>query len=373
MSTPKISTPPAAAKAATRLPGLDLLRLGAALLVVIYHYAFRGGLNDEFLSFSLIQPGSWVQYFYFGVQLFFIISGFVILWSAENKQWLEFGIARFIRLWPAYFICVTLTALTIAFSGNSLFQTSVFHWLTNLTFFAPAFGQSLMDGVYWTIVLELIFYFWVVVALWTKVLPRFVNEFCLGWMLIIVANEFWLQSGILEKALITRFGAWFIIGILMYSLWSRGRSLTSSILLVTAIAMSMNMAVLEHFEAAAGFNYAVEISRPIIANIFVISLAAVTISLGNRIPGGKLAYILGGLTYPLYLVHQNAGYLIIENLRPHIGNLGAVLATAGGMLVLSALIFWGWERPIGRILKRGGERLQLAVSELKWLKQRKTA
>ncbi len=356
----------AQSKPAPRLPGLDILRLGAALLVVVYHYAFRGGLNGEFLSFSLVQPGSWIQYFYFGVQLFFIISGFVILWSAENKNWLDFGIARILRLWPAYVICVSISAAVFVWAGNPLFETSIWHWLTNLTFFAPAFGQTFMDGVYWTIVLELIFYFWVMVALWTKLLPRFTHELCLGWMFIIAANEFWLQSGVLEKLLITRYGVWFIIGILMYSLWSRGKSATTGLLLTTAIAMSMIMAVVEHMGTAADYGYAVEFLRPIIANCVVIGLAAVTIALGNRIPGGKLAYVFGGLTYPLYLIHQNAGYIMINELKQSMGDMQSVIVTIAAMLFVSALIFLLWERPIGRALKGIVGNVRSWISNIQW-------
>lgn len=363
----------AALKPAPRLPGLDILRLGAALLVVVYHYTFRGGLNGEFLSFSLVQPGSWVQYFYFGVQLFFIISGFVILWSAENKNWLDFGIARVLRLWPAYLICVSITAAVFAWAGNPLFETSVWHWVTNLTFFAPAFGQTFMDGVYWTIVLELIFYFWIMAALWTKLLPRFTHELCLGWMFVIAANEFWLQSGVLEKLLITRYGVWFIIGILMYSLWSRGRSTTTGLLLTTAIAMSMIMAVVEHVGAAADYGYAVEYLRPVIANCVVVVLAGVTIALGNRLPGGKLAYVLGGLTYPLYLIHQNVGYIMINELRDNMGNVQAVAVTVICMLAISALIFLVWERPVGRLLKRVVTNVRTQMGNIQFFSIRKTA
>ncbi len=360
-------------KPAPRLPGLDILRLGAALLVVVYHYAFRGGLNGEFLNFSLVQPGSWVQYFYFGVQLFFIISGFVILWSAENKNWLDFGIARVLRLWPAYLICVSITAAVFAWAGNPLFETSIWHWLANLTFFAPAFGQSFMDGVYWTIVLELIFYFWIMAALWTKLLPRFTHELCLGWMILIAANEFWLQSGIFEKLLITRYGIWFIIGILMYSMWSRGKSATTGLLLTTAIAMSMIMAVVEHIGAAADYGYAVEYLRPLIANCVVIGLAGAAIALGKRLPGGKLAYVLGGLTYPLYLIHQNVGYIMIKELRQSIGDVPAVVATVAVMLIVSSLIFLFWERPLGRLLKRLVTNVRIYSGNIQLLGIRKPA
>ena len=365
---PEIPTKPV-----PRLPGLDVLRLGAALLVVVYHFGFRGGLNGEFLNFSLFQVGSWVQYFYFGVQLFFIISGFVILWSAESKNWFDFGIARFLRLWPAYMICVSITAIVFVWADNPLFETSISHWLANLTFFAPAFGQGFMDGVYWTIVLELIFYFWVMAALWAKLLPRFIHEFCLSWMLIIVINEFWVQSDILEKVLITKHGVWFIIGILMYSLWSRGKSAMTGLLLATAVAMSTVMAVIEHMEIATQYGYSVEFLRPVIANCTVVGLTTVAIALDNRLPGGRLVFVLGGLTYPLYLIHQNVGYIVITELKHDFGDLQAVAFTTIAMLIVSALIFWFWERPMGQVLKKLVMKTGTSTGKYWWGATRRTA
>lgn len=57
---------------------LDILRICAALSVVFYHYYFRGWQDDEFVSTSFRDIGPYFRYGYFGVELFFIISGFVI-------------------------------------------------------------------------------------------------------------------------------------------------------------------------------------------------------------------------------------------------------------------------------------------------------
>ena len=61
-----------------RVPALDLLRLFAALAVVVFHYAYRGAAADGFTKVSLPALEPIAKYGWFGVELFFVISGFVI-------------------------------------------------------------------------------------------------------------------------------------------------------------------------------------------------------------------------------------------------------------------------------------------------------
>ena len=64
-----------------RVNEIDLLRFIAALAVVFFHYAFRGYAADDLsiLPYPLLAPLA--KYGYLGVELFFMISGFVILTS----------------------------------------------------------------------------------------------------------------------------------------------------------------------------------------------------------------------------------------------------------------------------------------------------
>jgi peptidoglycan/LPS O-acetylase OafA/YrhL len=51
------------------------------------------------------------------VPAFFVISGFVIAYSAEGRTATGFAIARFSRIYPTFVFCMTLTCLAIAFLG----------------------------------------------------------------------------------------------------------------------------------------------------------------------------------------------------------------------------------------------------------------
>jgi peptidoglycan/LPS O-acetylase OafA/YrhL len=83
-----------------RLQGLDALRGIAAIAVVLTHYTFGFSIfiqaHRPGLLFNVING-------HFGVNLFFIISGFVIFMTLERSANLsDFSISRFARLWPAY-------------------------------------------------------------------------------------------------------------------------------------------------------------------------------------------------------------------------------------------------------------------------------
>src|SRR5438445_3272534 len=95
-----------------RYPELDLLRFLAAFWVMLFHYTFRGP-RDAGLPASFPFLDHFTRYGYLGVHVFFILSGFVILLTAYEKNALGFALARFIRLYPAYWICVTLTAFAL--------------------------------------------------------------------------------------------------------------------------------------------------------------------------------------------------------------------------------------------------------------------
>jgi peptidoglycan/LPS O-acetylase OafA/YrhL len=91
-----------------RLEALDLLRGIAILAMLIFHYSFRIAMTDgdvNEVTFAALVP--YFKYGFLGVQLFFVISGFVIACSAENRTALEFGIARIARIYPGFLVCMT--------------------------------------------------------------------------------------------------------------------------------------------------------------------------------------------------------------------------------------------------------------------------
>lgn len=96
-----------------RVNEIDLLRFLAALAVVFFHYSFRGYAADGLSVMSYPLLASVSKYGYLGVELFFMISGFVILMTAAHAGLRDFVISRVVRLYPAFWACCTVTFLVI--------------------------------------------------------------------------------------------------------------------------------------------------------------------------------------------------------------------------------------------------------------------
>src|SRR3970040_1048153 len=111
--------------ASNRVNEIDLLRFLAAFCVVVFHYAFRGYAADgrSDLPYPLLAPIA--KYGYLGVKLFFLISVFVILMTAARGDLRSFAVSRFVRLYPAFWACCTITFIAIVLVGGGGYSASL--------------------------------------------------------------------------------------------------------------------------------------------------------------------------------------------------------------------------------------------------------
>jgi peptidoglycan/LPS O-acetylase OafA/YrhL len=151
----------------TRENNFDLLRLFAALQVFIIHMA--GHLKVDLGIFGVV-----LRYFP-GVPIFFTISGFLITMSyCKSKSIKQFFYNRFLRIFPALWMCIFLTVISIlCFRGitfHALFSKDVmFYILGNLTILQAAhipdaiksWGIGSLNGSLWTIPIEIQFYIFI--------------------------------------------------------------------------------------------------------------------------------------------------------------------------------------------------------------------
>ena len=133
-----------------RVEELDVLRGLAALSVVVFHYVGHCAryFNDFNFDFT---------YGKYGVQLFFVISGFVIYFTLEKcRDWRDFAFSRFSRLFPSYW-----TVLMLLISANLfLLKKKVYlaAYAINMTMLQKFIGFPDLDIVYWSLAVELAFY-----------------------------------------------------------------------------------------------------------------------------------------------------------------------------------------------------------------------
>jgi peptidoglycan/LPS O-acetylase OafA/YrhL len=141
-----------------RLSELDGLRGLAALSVVFFHYFYKYG---QIYSHSFEVP----EVFKFGshgLRLFFMMSGFAIYWTiSRTEKPLDFIWSRITRLYPVFWCAVLLTFAVVAMFGLQGREHGLSTLIANLTMMHEYLGYSHIDGAYWTLSLELAFYFWI--------------------------------------------------------------------------------------------------------------------------------------------------------------------------------------------------------------------
>jgi len=153
-----------------RYQNIELLRFIAALAVVYFHAV--GTLRA--VAFPEIGPNPLTELGAAGVDVFFVISGFVIFLSLtrKNRTPIEFARDRLIRLVPAYWI-LTVIHLVILASVAILRGTEVpfdFSWtIQSLFFVSQPLGNNLpLISQGWSLEIEMLFYLLVAVGLIIK-------------------------------------------------------------------------------------------------------------------------------------------------------------------------------------------------------------
>lgn len=330
---------------------LDLLRFAAALMVAVYHFIYRGAQEGGYLEFAFGTAGASVSLGYLGVNLFFMISGFVIIWSASGRDWYAFSVSRLARIYPAHLVAMTLTFLVMAWWAQPPFTTDLLQWLANLTMIAPLVGASFMDGAYWSIVIEIIFYGWVVIGLFSRILPRHTDTAIAVWMMLVMVNNTVLGSRPVELLFLTEYGSYFALGVMVWRISSLGGTALRLVIAGLALVMTFHAAEIQRLDVIARLGEAS--SAPIVAlangGIVVVFLLAAV--LGRQFRAGPWILALGGISYPFYLIHQNAGYILMNATAPAIGKWSAF---ALALALTLAVSWWIYARvePVGRAIIR---------------------
>jgi|GEM_PF-388686 len=144
-----------------RIALLDYGRFFAASIVILFHYFYNGIINGKITSITLIHPiATLAKYGHIGVLFFFMISGYVIFYSAKDKKASAFFYSRVKRLYPSYWFGLLFTSFFIILWGaGTKMQFSAFEFFVNISMLQDLVGVKSIDGVYWTLIYELKFYF----------------------------------------------------------------------------------------------------------------------------------------------------------------------------------------------------------------------
>ncbi|WP_424212149.1 acyltransferase family protein [Streptomyces sp. BI20] len=359
-----------ARRAHGRLRALDGLRLLAALLVACYHLGGRDGEVARAWGASprdlFPTASTWFAYGPLGVQLFFLISGFVICLSAWGRTPRAFLASRAARLYPAYWAALALvTAAVLLAPGPGQRPASPSDLLLNLTMLQQPLGAERILGVCWTLWVELRFY--VLFAL-CVLLPgggrRRTLAFCGLWTFAAVLADP-ADNAFLDQLLMPQYAPFFVGGIGLYLVHrDRGDRLAWGV-----VAMSW---LLGQHHAVAGLWHAPNpkffSDRDSVVIIAIVTLsfaavAAVALRRPRTAPGpetpararvGRALTVAGALTYPFYLIHEHLGWPLIRALHrdAHLPAPAVFALTLTITLALAWAVHHWVERPLTPHLRR---------------------
>lgn len=334
--------------ASERLAPLDALRGIAAISVLLFHYTS----NFDWEYGHPVPPPFNFGLGHYGVELFFMISGFVILMTLSRKASVaQFAYARFSRLFPVYWASVLTTFTVIKTFGLRGHEISVTDLLANLTMIQPMLGVPHVDYVYWTLWVELRFYLLMGLIFWLR-MRRALIPILVGFVFL---NAVDLTFNFTEKIpgwwrvvayTPMRELCYFLVGIVLYEARRDGVQFRTILLLTFCYA-----------SAAASYELGPETRGSLLQHAIVIAafvLAMYVASFKNpKILQSKILVFLGTISYATYLIHHNVGSVVLLEAYHH--GLSPSAAIACAMVValgLATMLTFLVERPAARVLRK---------------------
>ncbi len=338
----------------SRLRGLDGLRFLAAAMVVGYHYTavqipFWGAKPSHvFPALSSVT-----RYGYLGVEFFFIISGFVILMTAYGRKVTDFAASRVSRLFPAYWVAVAATLLLQAMWDSGR-QLTFPEGLLNFTMLEEAFGAPLAQGAFWTLWPELRFYLLMGVLIVIGMTRTRVIAFAMFWPLLARLADSTGQ-GLLKVLLISDYAPYFALGMMLFLLFRDGTDL------VVWMGIGLNLILTINHSMGYATRATELVGQPVVPEVtaLIITVMVVAIWLVSAGPLGRIDWRwltpLGALTYPLYLVHGQFGFFIIDKvydtLPAYVVLALAIVCSLAIAAAIHYLVERRWTDPVRRAVR----------------------
>lgn len=324
--------------------GLDLIRFLAAIAVLGWHVTYRffdanAGHIRRFVAGVPVGQGplhAFSQWGWIGVQVFFVISGLVISYSAEGASSRRFLLGRFGRLFPGVLVCAALIASIDLLFWHEPIATLI-RELGKTLLFWPLGGWLVPQ--FWTLPVEIVFYAIVWVFIAARANDR-LDELALALVGISALHLALVELGItaihgqLANMLLLKHGIYFAMGICLCSIDRKGWSLTRLFVLAAVIALapieiSLSMHSYGVYSAAAPGRWIWPYA------IWLMAVGLITLSLRWKreiarvvwaVRVGGLLRTIGLATYPLYLIHI------------HVAGLAITLGLAAGLALMPALV-----------------------------------
>ncbi len=330
-----------------RVKELDALRGIAALMVVFYHYTVDKPQAD--LGFFLGTTG---------VELFFMISGFVILMSLNSvKNSFQFIVNRVSRLYPTYWACVTFTFIALSIYNHiDIGYVEIEKYLGNLTMFQFYLNISDIDDSYWTMIIEMTFYIGML-ALFHFNKLKYLNAIGFILMMIVsILGLFFYNSTIVKEMFnsvqILLYLPLFLSGTIFYNLYinNEKKAQRYSLLVICLIAQILS------YNYTDRFRFSVNQMQYSIMLIVYYTLFTLIVNQKLSFIVSRITLFLGKISFAVYLIHQAFSVKILlpffmEDLKFNFW-ISSLVFSIPIVIVIATLITYFIEIPLGKLMKQ---------------------
>ncbi|MBP0491701.1 acyltransferase family protein [Pararoseomonas indoligenes] len=349
------------------------LRGLAALSVLLSHYTQffwdRRGTAANFLGLpnwtgpapAVLEVHRWLPEGFaghFGVALFFLISGFVIPFSLLDRGRGTFALGRVLRILPTYAAGLSVTMLAVLACARHFGQPVPFgvaQWATQLLFIRDLLGLPSIDGIVWTLEVEVRFYLLCLLLapalragrVAPLVTAGLVMPGTIGAVSALPLSEGGLVA-LTELAISAQMITFMLVGTVFHA-WHRGTEARRALLAAGAVLLALFAAQW----AVGGMRDA--LVPGLLSYAAALGLFAALFAARHRIrrvPGPLDA--LARISYPLYVVHGVAGFAVMRLLLEAGWGPGAAILAATALAFLAA---WLLHRLVERPTQRAAHRL----------------
>lgn len=335
-------------KKSGRIIELDAIRAISCLNLLLFHFTFVYQNKYGFES----PLGFTFPYGKYGVQLFFLLSGMVNAMTLLSKRKAgDFIAARFIRIFPSYWLVIALNLLLFATLPIFDHTITLSETFANLTTMPVLLGHTNMEPVTWTLQIEMLFYFFLMTIFALGFLDKPIRTMTVAVSFCLVSGLFinWFNASypdsnwhghlyVFEKLFFIRNMPLFAMGILLNELrLKRGNPIGLWAGIVFSATVFHLIDLRDHNPAATALLFGL-----------------LTASAFGKVPilRWKMFTYLSFISYALYLFHNNLGSALIRQLElfswPPL--LSVIVATAFSILVAHAMTFW-LEQPLTKWLR----------------------
>ena len=336
-----------------RIVELDALRALAAINLMLFHFT-----HVYAVKFGYTSPlGFEWPYGAYGVEMFFILSGFVNSMSLlRRRKPVDFVAARMIRIVPIFLLVIIGNLWVLQFAPHNYQEVTTAQFIANMTLMPRVFGYECLDPVMWTLQIEMMFYCTLVILFRIGALSRYF----IGWgtllalSLILCPTLDALQTGYqqtywfgtltaIRRLMLLDFVPLFAIGFLLYMIKTDVGKKWQNILGIIV---------------AAGVFHSIDHGKhnPL-ATLLIIGL--VTASAYGRVPMLRMRFLVfvSTISYALYLFHNNLGCILIHRFDtagvPPLACFAIALAFSFSIATIVTLRI---EQPLTNMLRRTWER-----------------